>query len=260
MLCCFLLAENPEVLRAVSCHNNNNNGGSCDKVDDNLLDGSVQPQMTSSIASILDDTTPSDSGIQLLDSESSGLNESMISSAGGFEFEVTNLQNNNNSGGKISLESPVKEEIGRFVEIDIQKNEVTVCEEEIEQAMTCSQLPDDMVSSACSTFDTENIVYRRRVKKTISAPNKTPKKRVSFHEDILKNTKTDNIHIEHGFITYKTGANKNKQQMGAKGRYSWCSEHDDDGYDYGDEEAGEGRQYVYRNACSDVLDYGKTGL
>ncbi|EAT35064.1 AAEL012744-PA [Aedes aegypti] len=176
--------------------------------------------MTSSIASILDDTTPSDSGVQLLDSESSGLNESMISSAGGFDFEATNLQNNNN--GRPDLESP-------------------------------------MISSTCSTFDTENIVYRRRVKKTAPLVSKTPKKRVSFHEDILKNTKTDNIHIEHGFITYKMGASKNKQQMGAKGRYSWCSEYEDDALDYGDEEASDNRQYVYRNACSDVLDYGKTG-
>lgn len=215
--------------------------------------------MTSSIASILDDSTPSDSGVQLLDSESSGLNESMISSAGGFDFEATNVQNNNNNNEKAELESPAKEEAGRFMEIDIQKNEGVVGgAEEVEQAMTSSQIPDEMISSTCSTFDAENIVYRRRVKKTTST-NKTPKKRVSFHEDILKNTKTDNIHIEHGFITYKTGANKNKQQIGMKGRYSWCSEYDDDGFDYGDEEAGDNRQYVYRNACSDVLDYGKTG-
>ncbi|XP_065091033.1 uncharacterized protein LOC135711990 isoform X2 [Ochlerotatus camptorhynchus] len=257
-----LKLENPEVLRGVGNNNNNNPAGSCDKIDDKLVDGPIAAAMTSSIASILDDTTPSDSGVQLLDSESSGLNESMISSAGGFEFEATNLQNNNNNNNeKAELESPVKEEIGRFVEIDIQKNDGVVGGgAEVEQALTSSQIPDEMISSTCSTFDAENIVYRRRVKKTASTASKTPKKRVSFHEDILKNTKTDNIHIEHGFITYKTGANKNKQHVGVKGRYSWCSEYDDDGFDYGDEEAGDNRQYVYRNACSEVLDYGKTDV
>ncbi|XP_062563082.1 uncharacterized protein LOC134226363 isoform X2 [Armigeres subalbatus] len=250
--------ENPEVLKGVE--NNNNFAGSGDKVDEKLLDGAMATTMTSSIASILDDTTPSDSGVQLLDSESSGLNESMISSAGGFDFEVTNTQNNNNGKATV-LDSPVEEELGKFVEIDVQKIDGScVRGEEIEQAMTSSQIPDEMISSTCSTFDTENIVYRRRTKKTAPTVNKTPKKRVSFHEDILKNTKTDNIHIEHGFITYKGGANKNKPQIGTKGRYSWCSEYDDDGLDYGDEEAGDNRQYVYRNACSDVLDYGKTDV
>lgn len=236
---------------------------SCDKLLEDVSPVAAAAVMTSSVASLLDDTTPSDSGIQLLDSESSGgLNESMISSAGGFDF--AELQNNN----KMALDSPVKEEdLGKFVEIDIQQGEKeevvpVATAEEVEQAI--SQVPDEMVSSTCSTFDTENIVYRRRAKKVVPAANKTPKKRVSFHEDILKNTKTDNIHIEHGFITYKSGASKNKQQIGGKGgRYSWCTEYgaggDDDGYDLGDEDSGENRQYVYRNACSDVLDYGKTG-
>uniref|UniRef100_A0A1Q3FD37 Putative pleckstrin similarity domain protein n=1 Tax=Culex tarsalis TaxID=7177 RepID=A0A1Q3FD37_CULTA len=236
--------------------------GSCDKLLEDVSPAAAVAAMTSSVASLLDDTTPSDSGIQLLDSESSGgLNESMISSAGGFDF-AAELQNNN----KMALDSPTKEEeeLGKFVEIDIQKGEKeefvpVATAEEVEQAI--SQVPDEMVSSTCSTFDTENIVYRRRAKKVV--PNKTPKKRVSFHEDILKNTKTDNIHIEHGFITYKSGACKSKQQIGGKGgRYSWCTEYggDDDGFDLGDEESGENRQYVYRNACSDVLDYGKTDV
>ncbi|XP_055605646.1 uncharacterized protein LOC129753821 [Uranotaenia lowii] len=267
-----LKPENPEALRGA---NNNLAVGSGDKLEDGCTAVDPIKAMTSSIASLLDDTTPSDSGVQLLDSESSsGLNESMMSSTGGFEFEVNNLQNNNNNNNKISLESPVQEEIGRFVEIDIQNDGAAalVLEQldpaEIEQAMTSSQLPDEMISSTCSTFDTENIVYRRKVKKTPQSQSKTPKKRVSFHEDILKNTKTDNIHIEHGFITYKkAGANKAKPGGPGQGRYSWCSEYGggdgdhDDGFDYGDDgEDGENRQYVYRNACSDVLDYGKTDV
>ncbi|XP_062712151.1 uncharacterized protein LOC109405846 isoform X3 [Aedes albopictus] len=249
--------DNPELLRGAG-NNNNNPAGSCDKVDEKLVDGPMAAAMTSSIASLLDDTTPSDSGVQLLDSESSGLNESMISSAGGFDFEATNVQNNNNNNGKPDLDSPVKEDLGKFVDgeaIGGDRGEV-----EVEQAITSSQIPDEMISSTCSTFDTENIVYRRRAKKTAPSVSKTPKKRVSFHEDILKNTKTDNIHIEHGFVTYKMGAGKNRQPVGAKGRYSWCSEYEDDALDYGDEEASDNRQYVYRNACSDVLDYGKTDV
>ncbi|XP_050089695.1 uncharacterized protein LOC126573589 [Anopheles aquasalis] len=305
--------------------NNNNNGGSAATVGEcgfekgkplpcefDANDATSQQQqqqqatkMSSSVASILDDTTPSDSGVQLLDSESSGLNESMISSAGGFEFDVggtpppapasavpgnkvekeegfhnnNNNNNNNNCERPMDVEAPEIQPVdgdelaavgGKFAEITLnpvaQDAEEVGEGVEIDPAMTASQLPDELISSTCSTFDSENIVYRRRIKK---APiSQTPKKRVSFHEDILKNTKTDNIHIEHGFITYKTGGSGKK---GGKvgGRYSWCTDRVDGsgggggsaGFDdYGDEEACEGRQYVYRNACSDVLDYGKTDV
>ncbi|EDX13317.1 GD20635 [Drosophila simulans] len=135
--------------------------------------------------------------------------------------------------------------------------------------------PDEsMTISECCTFDTtEKIVYRRKVHKASSA-SKTPKKRVSFHEDILKNTRTDNIHIEHGFITYKNGRKlafaNSAGVAGAPGRYSWCPDRErPEGpnelsaagrEDDGEEATGGGgarrkRHLVYRNACSDVLDY-----
>ncbi|XP_049529878.1 uncharacterized protein LOC125948144 [Anopheles darlingi] len=306
--------------------NNNNNGGSamataatagecgfekgkplpCEVANEANSQQQQATKMSSSVASILDDTTPSDSGVQLLDSESSGLNESMISSAGGFEFDVggtpplappsavtgkdkveqdegfnNNNNNNNNCERPMDVEATEIQLIdadelaavgGKFAEITLNPTAQDAEEVgegvEIDPAMTASQLPDELISSTCSTFDSENIVYRRRIKK---APvSKTPKKRVSFHEDILKNTKTDNIHIEHGFITYKTGGSGKKGAKGG-GRYSWCTDRDDGGGgargdsragfdDYADEEACEGRQYVYRNACSDVLDYGKTDV
>ncbi|XP_053671270.1 uncharacterized protein LOC128721533 [Anopheles nili] len=276
--------NNNNVVGSVGCALDNgsqilpNDGASCEVSPRD----SVTPKMSSSVASILDDTTPSDSGVQLLDSESSGLNESMISSAGGFEFDVpapppavgnahNNANNNNTYCGRPMGEMDVDagddeskqagaRECARLKEEDEAK--LSADQEigegiEVDQGMTTSQVPDELVTSTCSTFDSENIVYRRRMKKT--PISKTPKKRVSFHEDILKNTKTDNIHIEHGFITYKTGG-VGKKGVAGKGRYSWCSE-DDGGFDYGDEEAHEGRrQYVYRNACSDVLDYGKTDV
>lgn len=48
----------------------------------------------------------------------------------------------------------------------------------------------------------EQIVFRRQRKKK-SSKSDTPKKRVSFHEDILNSTKIDDIHINHGFITHQ---------------------------------------------------------
>uniref|UniRef100_A0A182PC33 PH domain-containing protein n=1 Tax=Anopheles epiroticus TaxID=199890 RepID=A0A182PC33_9DIPT len=301
-------AEGQEFLHNTNTNNNNNNNNSGNvSMACGLLEGKgkqgaaveganevprdfVTPKMSSSVASILDDTTPSDSGVQLLDSESSGLNESMISSAGGFEFDggatpppppptaaaptfFEEAKNNNNNynyheRSAVEMEVEVAGENDDGVAVggtdyldEAGEGKLAADQEigegiEIEPGMSTSQVPDELISSTCSTFDSENIVYRRRIKK---APiSKTPKKRVSFHEDILKNTKTDNIHIEHGFITYKTGGAGKKSVV--KGRYSWCSEDDAGGFDYGDEEAHEGRQYVYRNACSDVLDYGKTDV
>ncbi|CAO1401335.1 unnamed protein product [Diamesa hyperborea] len=174
--------------------------------------------MTNSYGSVLDGetpTTPTDSGVQLLDSESD-LNESMISSSG-FEFEAC-------------ADVPGTSTVGP-------------------PDITSSICDASMISSTHSTFDAENteIVYRRRVKKPSKA---APKKRVSFHEDILKNTRTDNIHIEHGFVTYK-GKNVKPKNT----RYSWCSEYDNEGFE---DDHDDNSQYVYRNACSEVLDYGKT--
>lgn len=172
-------------------------------------------------ASLIDSPScPTDSGVQLqFDSETSELNESMMSSGG---FDLPDLIPNNN--------------------LDVDNSNIP-------PPTDGACIPDEMISSTHSTFDTE-IVYRRRSKKT--AAKKAPKKRVSFHEDILKNTKTDNIHIEHGFITYKGHPKK----VG-NGRYSWCSEYGSGQVEDNLEDEPEG-QVVYRNACSDMLDYGQT--
>ncbi|XP_016980295.1 uncharacterized protein LOC108045475 [Drosophila rhopaloa] len=195
-------------------------------------------KMSSSLnSSTMEDTTPSDSGVQLLDSENSDI---MVESICSYEENVRPLP---------------------LVSVDPNSN-VTAPSEE------------SMTISECSTFDTtEKIVYRRKVHKASSA-SKTPKKRVSFHEDILKNTRTDNIHIEHGFITYKNGRKlafaNSAGVAGAPGRYSWCPDRERPegpneisaaGREDDCDEAGGGggarrkRHYVYRNACSDVLDY-----
>lgn len=201
-------------------------------------------RMTSSGASILDDTTPSDSGVQMLDSESSELNESLISSTG---FDFDNISNIT-CDAKTSLTDSLlaMQQLEEPNENVLTKSDIAnsnICETDTSQL----NVNDEMMSSVHSTFDdgnSENIVYRRRAKKTKTHSTPAPKKRVSFHEDILKNTKTDNIHIEHGFITYKA-----YPKRCPNGRYSWCSE--------GDSEDFNENNHVYRNACSDVLDYGK---
>lgn len=77
----------------------------------------------------------------------------------------------------------------------------------------------------------EQIVYRRQRKK--KSKSDTPKKRVSFHEDILNSTKIDDIHINHGFITHEDDVSLSFFQRGfckksdvVKGRYSWAAEGD----------------------------------
>ena len=77
----------------------------------------------------------------------------------------------------------------------------------------------------------EQIVFRRQRKK--KSKSDTPKKRVSFHEDILNSTKIDDIHINHGFITHEPDVSLSFFQRGfvrkpdvVKGRYSWAAEGD----------------------------------
>lgn len=205
--------------------------------------------MTSSIASNMDDSTPSDSGIQLLDSVS----ESIMSNSGLLEYDICTSSENITStlpdlvlpaeSAIVSIVDDTKSFV--MTKSDIDNSNVQAFDTDLDTG----NIPDEMKTSTCSTFDTENIVYRRKAKKNRTHSTSGPKKRVSFHEDILKNTKTDNIHIEHGFITYK-GYSKKTPQIA---RYSWCSEGDD-----GDMKRND--QYLYRNACSDVLDYGKTEM
>lgn len=252
--------------------------------------------MSNSVASILDDSTPSDSGVQLLDSISSGMNESFMSNCG-LDFDSSNnvvAPSMHDSGMIASLTTNasvvtpptatirqnsryIDEINGSAVSIlpdvvmatahDIEIDEIAMTKSDIDNSnvdadfllpeCTTTDIPDEMKTSTCSTFDTDVIVYRRKVKKprtsSTSSTGGSVKKRVSFHEDILKNTKTDNIHIEHGFITYKGYSKKMPHRFL---RNSWCSQGNCE--DYGDESASNGT--CYRNACSDVLDYGKTDL
>jgi PH domain len=210
--------------------------------------------MTNSVGSILNDDTPTqDSGVQLLDSETD-LNDSMISSSG---FESENFSNEGAKAAYAEITSvdPIPDLLIPITSKNaLSKSDLEINNENdkmIHPDLTSSTMEADMMSSIHSTFDTENteIVYRRKVKK----PSKSaPKKRVSFHEDILKSTRTDNIHIEHGFITYKGRSQK------PNARYSWSEynkEEQLDAYDHAEKPS-----HIYRNACSEVLDYGKTEI
>ncbi|KAL4709047.1 hypothetical protein ACJJTC_005908 [Scirpophaga incertulas] len=97
----------------------------------------------------------------------------------------------------------------------------------------------------------EDIVYRRRCRKKSQSGPSSQKKRVSFHEDILNNTKTDNIHIEHGFISYGPDSSycdrfRQKNNI-VTDRFSWCASGD---------RAPKYAADVVQQTMSDILTYG----
>lgn len=188
---------------------------------------SNKEKMTSSCGST---ETPTDSGVALSEDD---LINSMISSTG-IEEVAEILQ---------PLDSNLPLERNVLSKSDIENNNCGSG-----AAVGAANLGDsNMMESVHSTFDTTEIVYRKKLKKLTKS---APKKRVSFHEDILNSTRTDNIHIEHGFITYKGRK--------AGSRYSWCSEYNNEELDSFVDNSEDKTHHVYRNACSDVLDYGQT--
>ncbi|XP_075980105.1 pleckstrin homology domain-containing protein pruning defect 1 [Anticarsia gemmatalis] len=97
----------------------------------------------------------------------------------------------------------------------------------------------------------EDIVYRRRCRKKSQSGPSSQKKRVSFHEDILNNTKTDNIHIERGFVSYGPDSSycdrfRQKNNI-VTDRFSWCASGDRTPKYAAD---------VVQQTMSDILTYG----
>lgn len=97
----------------------------------------------------------------------------------------------------------------------------------------------------------EDIVYRRRCRKKSQSGPSSQKKRVSFHEDILNSTKTDNIHIERGFVSYGPDSPycdrfRQKNNIVAD-RFSWCASGDRTPKYAAD---------VVQQTMSDILTYG----
>lgn len=229
--------------------------------------------MTSSVASALDDSTPSDSGVQLMDSMSSDMNESFMSNFGldydgmtpsGHRQGLSDVDEDSHSAPVLpDVVMASENEIERITNDTLEIDEIAMTKSDIDNSNVegdflhannapSNDIPDEMKTSTCSTFDTDAIVFRRKVRKprtsSTSSSGGSVKKRVSFHEDILKNTKTDNIHIERGFVTYKGCSKKAPYRFL---RNSWCSQGQCE--NYGDEM----EHACYRNACSDVLDYGQ---
>ncbi|XP_018319381.1 uncharacterized protein LOC108732885 [Agrilus planipennis] len=94
-----------------------------------------------------------------------------------------------------------------------------------------SEIKPEIPEKHIPTSTDEQIVFRRQRRK--KSKSDTPKKRVSFHEDILNSTKIDDIHINHGFITHESDVSTNFFQRGfikkpdtVVGRYSWAAEGD----------------------------------
>lgn len=155
----------------------------------------------------------------------------MYSSSAPLESELKNMKNEINFDEK---QDSSKDEIQNN-NVSEEKSDVIVPEmhvsmsEEVKESgvPTAFTLPPDPVPN---TTD-EQIVYRRQRKKR-SSKSDTPKKRVSFHEDILNSTRTNDIHIEHGFITqpdisvsfFNWDSIRKKDVV--KGRYSWAAEGD----------------------------------
>ncbi|XP_045500587.1 uncharacterized protein LOC123698042 [Colias croceus] len=117
-----------------------------------------------------------------------------------------------------------------------------VCTEEVKKSALRTSEPKKSLS--------EDIVYRRRCRKKSQSGPSSQKKRVSFHEDILNNTKTDNIHIERGFISYGPDSaycDRFRQKNNASDRFSWCASGDRSPKYAAD---------VAQQTMSDILTYG----
>ncbi|CAH0400810.1 unnamed protein product [Chilo suppressalis] len=118
-----------------------------------------------------------------------------------------------------------------------------VCTEEVKKPALRTSEPKKSLS--------EDIVYRRRCRKKSQSGQSSQKKRVSFHEDILNNTKTDNIHIERGFISYGPDSSycdrfRQKNNI-MTDRFSWCASGD---------QAPKYAADVAQQTMSDILTYG----
>lgn len=117
----------------------------------------------------------------------------------------------------------MSEEVNENLRLNLEGS-VAKIEENIEET-----IPQEVIAPEKTVED--QIVFRRQRKKKLKSD--TPKKRVSFHEDILNSTKVDDVHINHGFITHDDDVSLNFFQKGflmksdvVKGRYSWAAEGD----------------------------------
>lgn len=130
-------------------------------------------------------------------------------------LKASNENNSNRSGYKVySKSAPVSLEESTETDTSTTPPEPIIDKEDLMQTSVIAPIDDQ-------------IVYRRQRRKKLKSD--TPKKRVSFHEDILNSTKIDDIHIDRGFITRQpcVGYFEDARKHGiVVGRYSWAAEGD----------------------------------
>ncbi|XP_047521987.1 putative uncharacterized protein DDB_G0277255 [Pieris napi] len=230
--------------------------------------------LISSTTSSLADT-PGDSGVQCLDSDASEATSQALMShslIGTEELTCDSIYDAAPSGSQDMIKSTSSSIMTRS-DIDNQNsgaNDDIVPELLVEtNKKPCYEnLPDvvlkalesekvsteEVKKSALRTSEpkksqSEDIVYRRRCRKKSQSGPSSQKKRVSFHEDILNNTKTDNIHIERGFVSYGPDSaycDRFRQRNNVSDRFSWAS---------GDR-APKYAADVAQQTMSDILTYG----
>ncbi|VVC93234.1 unnamed protein product [Leptidea sinapis] len=231
--------------------------------------------LISSTTSSLADT-PGDSGVLCLDSEASeGTSQALMSHSliGAEELISDSLYDAAPSGSQDMIKSTNSSIMSRS---DIDNQNIGASEDIVPELLvethtksTYDNLPDvvlkalesekisieEVKKSALRTSEpkkshSEDIVYRRRCRKKSQSGSSSQKKRVSFHEDILNNTRTDNIHIEHGFVSYDQGGSycdRFRKKNNVTERFSWCASGDRSPKYAAD---------VAQQTMSDILTYG----
>lgn len=228
--------------------------------------------MTSSLAD-----TPGDSGVLCLDSETSEATSQALMSHSLIGAEELACDSQCDPIPVVSQELTKSTNSSIMSRSDIDNQHLGALEDAVPELLVeankkspiCENLPDvvlkalesEKVGSPEQTpFQrmgepkkslSEDIVYRRRCRKKSQSGPSTQKKRVSFHEDILKNTKTDNIHIEHGFVSYRPDSGYcdrfKKRNNIMSDRFSWCASGD---------KAPKYAADVAQQTMSDILAYG----
>ncbi|CAH0720396.1 unnamed protein product, partial [Brenthis ino] len=241
-----LLRSSEDTFQCTKMENVDENAG---KPTELFLQGNSH--LVSSTTSSLADT-PGDSGVLCLDSEASEATSQALMShslIGAEELACDSIYDAAPSGSQDMIKSTnssimtrsdidnqnigapddiVPELLVEAHKKPVYENLPDVVLKALESEKVCT---DEIKKSALRTSEpkkslSEDIVYRRRCRKKSQSGPSSQKKRVSFHEDILNNTRTDNIHIERGFVSYgpdSSYCDKFKQKNIINDRFSWCS-------------------------------------
>ncbi|XP_050347883.1 uncharacterized protein LOC126771822 isoform X1 [Nymphalis io] len=255
------------------CTKMENAGDNAGKPTELCLQGNSH--LISSTTSSLADT-PGDSGVLCLDSEASEATSQALMShslIGAEELTCDSIYDAAPSGSQDMIKSTSSSIMTRS---DIDNQNIGAPDDIVPELLVetskkpvYENLPDvvlkalesekvsieEVKKSALRTSEpkkslSEDIVYRRRCRKKSQSGPSSQKKRVSFHEDILNNTRTDNIHIERGFISYGPDSaycDKFRQKNALNDRFSWCASGDRSPKYAAD---------VAQQTMSDILTYG----